>query len=56
MLDNALRIAVDSVFKPPKLEDWALNELLTCPPRILENNRFELIYSQDRAPPGPSSV
>lgn len=46
MLENVAKIAVDSVFKPPRLEDWSLNDLLTCPLRLLEKNRFELIYSQ----------
>lgn len=46
MLENAIKIAVDSVFKPPKLEEWSFNELLSCPYRLLEGNKFELIYSQ----------
>ncbi len=46
MIENAVKIAVDSVFKPPKMEDWSFNDLLTCSYRLLEGNKFELIYSQ----------
>jgi len=46
MLENAVKIAVDPVFKPPKIEDWSMNELLCCSERLLEGNKFELIYSQ----------
>ena len=46
MVENAIKIAVDTVFKPPKIDEWSLNDVLTCPARILETNHFELIYSQ----------
>lgn len=46
MLENALKIAVDPVFKPPKTEEWSLNDLLTCSMRLLDCNKFELIYTQ----------
>lgn len=46
MLENAIKIAVDPIFKPPKMEEWSMKELLGCSERLLESNRFELIYSQ----------
>jgi hypothetical protein len=35
MLENAIKIAVDSVFKPPKVDDWSLKELLGCSEKLL---------------------
>lgn len=35
MVENAVKIAIDSVFKPPKIDEWSLNDILTCPSRIL---------------------
>jgi tubulin polyglutamylase TTLL1 len=46
MVDNAIKIAIDPVFKPPRMDEWSLKELLGCPDRLLEGNKFELIYSQ----------
>lgn len=46
MIENVVKIAVDPVFKPPKMEEWSLNDLLTCSDRLLDKNKFELIYSQ----------
>ena len=46
MIENVVKIAIDPIFKPPKIDEWSFNELLTCSYRLLENNKFELIYSQ----------
>ena len=46
MVENAVKIAVDPIFKPPKIDEWGLNELLTCSERLLDKNKFELVYSQ----------
>lgn len=35
MLENSLKIAVDPVFKPPKIDEWPLNELFTCSDALL---------------------
>ena len=40
MLENSIKIAVDPVFKPPKIDDWSLNELLGCSERLLQPNHF----------------
>ena len=46
LINNVLKLAVDSVFKPPKLNQWPLQSLITFPEDILEPNKFELIYTQ----------
>lgn len=46
MIENVIKIAIDPVFKPPKIDEWSLNNLLTCSDSLLERNKFELIYSQ----------
>jgi hypothetical protein len=46
MIENAVKIAVDPVFKPSKIEEWSLNDLLTCSDRLFDKNKFELVYSQ----------
>ena len=35
MIENAVKIAIDPIFKPPKIEEWSLNDLLTCSYRLL---------------------
>ena len=41
-----MKIAVDTVFKPPKMEEWSMKELISSSDRLLETNRFELVYSE----------
>lgn len=49
MLNNMLKIAIDPVFKPPKISSWPLQSIFTFPSAILEPNKFELIY-QTKSP------
>lgn len=35
VVNNAIKIAVDSVFKPPKVNNWNLQEVITFPDLIL---------------------
>ena len=52
MIENAIkyqhlrRIAVDPIFPPPELSKWNLNKSIYLPEKMLENNKFELIFDE----------
>ena len=41
-----LRIAVDPIFPPPDLCVWNLHKFTNVPDKIIENNKFELIFDE----------
>ena len=47
MIEHMLQIAVDPVFPPPTNKS-VKNHYLTLPCNIMKNNRFRLIFDQER--------
>ena len=46
MLENAFRIAVDSIFPPPDFSCWNVQKKPFIPEDMMEYNRFELIFDE----------
>lgn len=46
MLENAFRIAVDSIFPPPDFSSWNVQKKPFIPEDMMEYNRFELIFDE----------
>lgn len=44
--DNSFKIALDTIYPPPPLEEWAPNKKILSPDNVLENNKYELIYDE----------
>ena len=45
-LFNNFRIAVDPIFPPPEISKWNLNKSIYLPEKIIEKNKFELIFDE----------
>lgn len=40
------RIAIDTIFPPPPIEDWSINKKLFTNDNVLESNKFELLFDE----------
>lgn len=55
MIENIIRIAVDPVFPPPNSSKINTKHK-TIPENVLENNKFELIFDEERDRPALSTL
>lgn len=55
MLENCIRIAVDPIFPPPNSSKINTKHK-TIPEFVFENNKFELIFDEERDRPALSTL
>lgn len=48
MMEHVVQVAVDPLFPPPPISPKLNTKYTTIPQSILEENRFELIFDQER--------
>lgn len=46
MLENVLKMTVDTIFPPPSFSKWPNNKKHLIPEDAMERNRFELIFDE----------
>jgi len=55
MIENVIRVAVDPIFPPPNSSKINTKHK-TIPQEVLENNKFELIFDEERDRPALSTL